>query len=152
VKKDIGRHSIWASYTLSKALERLAPKGQALPAYSLAPHHQLHEFKAAGLLNVGKFYFSTDYVYGSGLEILRKVFGNTTGDFGYNRVDAAVTYKFTPKRFSGECGISVMNLFDTQNLKYNNLKNIQLTPELGDVRVYSDAARFTPTIFLKLVF
>lgn len=152
VKKDIGRHSIWASYTLSKALERLAPQGQALPAYSLAPHHQLHEFKAAGLLNIGKFYFSADYVYGSGMEILRKVFGNTTGDFGYNRVDAAITYKFAPKRFSGECGISVMNLFDTQNLKYNNLKNIQLTPELGDVRVYSDAARFTPTIFLKLVF
>lgn len=152
VKKDIGKHSVWASYTLSKALERLAPLGQALPAYSLAPHHQLHEFKTAGLLNIGKFYFSADYVYGSGMEILRKVFGNSTGDLSYNRVDAAITYKFTPKRFSGELGVSAMNLFDTQNLKYNNLKNIQLTPGLGDVRVYSDAARFTPTIFLKLVF
>jgi hypothetical protein len=152
VKKDIGKHSVWASYTLSKALERIAPLGQALPAYSLAPHHQLHEFKTAGLLNIGKFYFSADYVYGSGMEILRKVFGNSTGDLSYNRVDAAITYKFTPKRFSGELGVSAMNLFDTQNLKYNNLKNIQLTPGLGDVRVYSDAARFTPTIFLKLVF
>ncbi len=152
VKKDIGKHSLWASYTLSKALERLAASGQTLPAYSLAPHHQLHEFKMAGLLNVGKLYFSADYVYGSGLEILRKVFGATTGDLSYKRVDAAITYKFTPKRFSGEFGVSVMNLFDTQNLKYNNLKNIQLTPDLGDVRVYSDAARFTPTVFLKLVF
>jgi hypothetical protein len=123
-----------------------------LPDYSLAPHHQLHEFKTAGLLNIGRFYISADYVYGSGLEILRKVFGNSTGDLSYNRVDAAVTYRFTPKRFSGEFGVSVTNLFDTQNLKYNNLKNIQLTPELGDVRVYTDAARFTPTIFLKLVF
>jgi Outer membrane receptor proteins, mostly Fe transport len=151
-KKDFGAHSIWASYTLSKALESLAPLGEPLPEYTLAPHHQLHEFKTAGLLNIGRFYISADYVYGSGMEILRKVFGNSTGDLSYNRVDAAVTYRFTPKRFSGELGISVMNLFDTQNLKYNNLKNIQLTPELGDVRVYTDAARFTPTIFLKLVF
>ncbi len=152
IKKEIGKHSLWASYTLSKAMERLAASGQPLPDYSLAPHHQLHEFKTAGLLNIGRFYISADYVYGSGLEILRKVFGNSTGDLSYNRVDAAVTYRFTPKRFSGEFGVSVTNLFDTQNLKYNNLKNIQLTPELGDVRVYTDAARFTPTIFLKLVF
>lgn len=152
VKKDFGRHSIWASYTLSKALESLAPLNMPLPAYTLAPHHQLHEFKTAGLLNIGKFYISADYVYGSGMEILRKVFARTTSDMSYNRVDAAVTYKFTPKRFSGEVGFSVMNLFDTRNLKYANLKNIQLTPELGDIKVYSDAAPFTPTIFLKIVF
>lgn len=151
-KKDFGKHSVWASYTLSKALESLAPLNEPLPAYSLAPHHQLHEFKAAGLVNIGRFYVSADYVYGSGMEILRRVFGGSAGDLSYNRVDAAVTYKFTPKRFSGELGLSVMNLFDTQNLKYANLKNIQLTPELGDVRVYSDAARFTPTLFLKIVF
>jgi hypothetical protein len=70
----------------------------------------------------------------------------------YNRVDAAITYKYKPKQFSGEFGVSVLNLFDTHNLKYANLKNIQLTPMLGDIRVYSDAAPFTPTVFLKIVF
>ena len=151
-KKDIGKHSIWASYTLSKALESLAPLNKPLPAYSLAPQHQLHEFKAAGLLNLGHFYISGDYVYGSGMEIIRKVFAREGGNVSYNRVDAAVTYKFTPKHFSGEIGLSILNLFNTQNLKYANLKNIQLTPELGDIRVYSNAAPFTPTIFLKIVF
>lgn len=151
-KKDIGKHSVWASYTLSKALESMAPLNQPLPAYSLAPHHQLHEFKVAGLLNIGRFYISGDYVYGSGMEIIRKVFARETGNVSYNRVDAAVTYKFTPKRFTGEIGLSILNLFNTQNLKYANLKNIQLTPELGDIRVYSDAAPFTPTLFLKIVF
>ena len=151
-KKDIGKHSVWASYTLSKALESLAPLNKPLPAYSLAPHHQLHEFKMAGLLNIGRFYISGDYVYGSGMEILRKVFARQTGNVSYNRVDAALTYKFTPKRFSGEVGLSILNLFNTQNLKYANMKNIQLTPELGDIRVYSNAAPFTPTIFLKIVF
>jgi hypothetical protein len=151
-KKDIGKHSIWASYTLSKALEGLAPLNKPLPVYSLAPHHQLHEIKVAGLVNIGRFYISGDYVYGSGMEIIRKVFARETGDISYNRVDAAVTYKFMPKHFSGEIGFSILNLFDTQNLKYANLKNIQLTPPLGDIRVYSDAAPFTPTLFVKIVF
>lgn len=151
-KKDIGKHSVWASYTLSKALESLAPLNKPLPEYTLAPQHQLHEFKAAGLLNLGRFYISGDYVYGSGMQIIRKIFARQTENVSYNRVDAAVTYKFTPKHFSGEVGLSILNLFNTQNLKYANLKNIQLTPELGDIRVYSNAAPFTPTIFLKIVF
>ena len=152
VKKDFGKHSVWASYTLSKALESLAPQDKPLPAYQLAPQHQLHELKVAGLFNIHHFYLSADYVYGSGMEILREVFAKETSNVAYNRVDAAVTYKFTPKRFTGEVGFSVLNLFDTQNLKYANFKNIQLTPELGDVRVYSDAVPFTPILFLKLVF
>jgi hypothetical protein len=112
----------------------------------------LQELKVASLFNLGKFYLSADYVYGSGLEILRQVFKDDTSDVSYHRVDAAVTYKFTPRRFSGEVGLSVMNLFDTQNLKYANLKTIQLTPELGNIRVYSNAVAFTPILFLKLVF
>jgi hypothetical protein len=151
-KKDFGKHSIWASYTLSKAFESLALLNQPLPAYKLAPQHQLHELKVAGLFNVHHFYFSADYVYGSGVEILRKIFAGETGNVAYHRVDAAVTYKFTPKHFSGEVGFSVLNLLDTQNLKYANFKNIQLTSELGDVRVYSDAVPFTPILFLKLSF
>lgn len=151
-KKEFGKHSVWASYTLSKALESLAPQNKPLPAYTLAPQHQLHELKVAGLFNIGQFYFSADYVYGSGMEILRKVFANEPNDLAYNRIDAAITYKFSPWHFSGELGASVLNLFDTKNLKYANFKNIQLTPELGDVRVYSDAVPFTPILFLKLVF
>jgi outer membrane receptor protein involved in Fe transport len=151
-KKDFGKHSIWGSYTLSKALESMAPQGKPLPAYTLAPQHQLHELKLAALFSVGKFYLSADYVYGSGMEILREVFKDQTNDVSYKRVDAAVTYKFTPRRLSGEVGLSIMNLFDTQNLKYSNLKTIQLSPEYGNIRVYSNAVAFTPILFMKLVF
>lgn len=151
-KKDFGKHSVWASYTLSKALESIAALNKPLPEYRLAPQHQLHELKLAGLFNIQHFYFSADYVYGSGMEILRKAFAGENSNVDYNRVDAAVTYKFTPSHFLGEVGFSVLNLFDTQNLKYANFKNIQLTPELGDIRVYSDAVPFTPILFLKLVF
>jgi hypothetical protein len=151
-KKDFGKHSVWASYTLSKALERFAPANEALPAYSLAPQYQLHEFKAAALFNIKHFYLSADYVYGSGLQILREVFKAETSNVSYSRVDAAVTYKFTPRRFSGEFGLSVLNVLDTQNLLYANLKNFQLAKELGNFRVYSSSVPFTPVLFLKVVF
>jgi len=151
-RKSFGKHSIWASYTLSETLESLAPANKQLPPYTYAPQHQLHELKAAGIFNVGKFYFSADYVYGSGMEILREVYADETTNLSYNRVDVAVTYRFTPRWVTGEVGFSIINLFDTQNLKYANLKTIHLTPELGNIRVYSDAVPFTPVIFLKLVF
>jgi hypothetical protein len=151
-KKDFNRHSLWASYTLSKTFESLAPVNEPLPAFELAPHHQLHELKVAGVLNVGRFYLSANYVYGSGLQILREVFADGTDDFSYNRLDAAITYKLTPRRFSGELGFSVLNLLDTQNLKYSNLRNFHLSEQLGDVRVYSNAVPFTPNLFLKMVF
>lgn len=150
-KNDFGRHSVWASYSLSKALERFAPANVALPAYTLSPQHQLHEFKVAGLFNLHKFYFSGNYVYGSGMQILREVFKSEASNVSYNRFDIAVTYRFKPKRFSGELGLSVLNVFDTQNLRYANLKNFKLTPELGDFRIYSSSVPFTPVLFLKLV-
>ncbi len=151
-KKDIGKHSIWASYTLSKTLERFAPENSPLPAYSFAPQHQLHEFKVAALFNIKHFHLSANYIYGSGLQILKEVFNAKPGDVSYNRVDAAVTYKFAPKRFSAELGLSLLNVFNSQNLKYENLKNIQLSKELGNFRIYSPAVSFTPVLFLKVVF
>ena len=153
VKKDFEKHSIWCSYTLSKALERFAPQNKPLPAYTTAPQHQQHEFKVAGLFNVRNFYFSADYVYGSGMEILRQIFKDEpNSNVAYNRVDAAVTYKYTPRHFSSEIGLSILNLLNTQNLKYANFKKIQLTPELGNIRIYSDAVPFTPNLFVKIVF
>ena len=135
-----------------KALESFASANKPLPPYTLAPHHQQHELKMAAIFNIGKFYLSSDYVYGSGLELIREVFKDETDNVSYNRFDAAITYRFTPKRFSGEVGFSIINFFDTQNLKYTNLKTIQLGQEYGNVRVYSNSVPFTPVIFLKLVF
>jgi len=86
------------------------------------------------------------------LELIKEVFADETEQVSYNRLDVAATYKFTPKRFSGEVGFSIINLFDTQNLKYDNLKTIRLGQNYGDIRVYSNSIPFTPVIFLKLLF
>jgi hypothetical protein len=151
LKKDFGRHSVWASYSLSKAVERLAHPGSILPEYTPAPHDQRHEFKIAGIYNLKRFYFSANYVYGSGMQILKDIFGEEEGDIFYSRFDVATTYHFNPWGKNMEIGISILNLFNTQNLKYANLKRIKITQEIGSISVYSNAVPFTPTLFLKIV-
>ncbi|MBN2805699.1 MAG: TonB-dependent receptor plug domain-containing protein [Prolixibacteraceae bacterium] len=152
VKKEYRGHSIWTSYSLSQALERFAPAGIKATTYTAAPHDQRHEFKIAALLNFGNFYLSGNYVYGSGMEILRKVFADETNKVSYHRFDAAFTWRFGKEKLQGETGLSVLNVFDTQNLKYANIKNIRISQELGTVRVYTDAVPFTPILFLKMSF
>ncbi|MBN2262362.1 MAG: TonB-dependent receptor, partial [Prolixibacteraceae bacterium] len=126
VKKDFGHHAVWATYTLSKADEALALPLQQAASYVLAPHDQRHELKMAALFKLGPIYLSGNYVYGSGMQILRDLFPTETDNVDYSRFDAAITWKFNGK-LNGETGLSVLNVFDTYNLKYANLKNINLT-------------------------
>jgi hypothetical protein len=151
VKKDFGYHAVWASYTLSKADEALSRPMQQAANYVLAPHDQRHELKMAALFKVGRIYLSGNYVYGSGMQILRELFPAETDNVDYSRFDAAITWKFNGK-LNGETGLSVLNVFDTYNFKYANLKNINLTQNLGSVKIYTGAVPFTPVLFLKMTF
>ena len=151
VKKDFGHHAVWATYTLSKAEEALALPSQQAVNYILAPHDQRHELKMAALFKVGPIYLSGNYVYGSGMQILRELFPAEAEDVDYSRFDAAITWKFNGK-LNGETGFSVLNVFDTYNLKYANLKNINLAQNLGSIKIYTGAVPFTPVLFLKMDF
>lgn len=152
LRKDFGNQTIWMSYNWSKASERLAKEGDALPDYEPATNDQRHEFKIAGLFNYKRFYFSTDFVYGSGLQLIRQAFpdGNVATD--YQRVDLGLTYKLNWEKSKTEFGLSVLNVFDRKNLSYNHLRSINLSPEFNAVKIYTNAVPLTPTIFLKIVF
>ncbi|WP_163717857.1 TonB-dependent receptor [Mangrovibacterium lignilyticum] len=152
IRKDFGNQAIWMSYNWSKALERLAAAGDQLPGYKPAMHDQRHEFKVATLLNYRRFYFSADYVYGSGLELMRQAFPSGSNKVDYQRVDVALTYKLNWAKTKSELGVSVLNVFDRENLSYNHLKSINLSPEFNSVKFYTNAVPFTPTVFLKIVF
>lgn len=151
VKKDFGHHSAWASYTLSKTEERLAPVGRTNSIYTPALHDQRHEFKVAALYKLRSFYFTGNYVYGSGMQIIRELFNEETDNISYSRFDAAITYQLKGK-LNGETGLSVLNLFDTYNLKYANLKNINIAQNVGSVKIFTGAVPFTPVLFLKMTF
>ncbi|WP_423126762.1 TonB-dependent receptor domain-containing protein [Gaoshiqia sp. Z1-71] len=152
IKKDFGENSCWASYTISKSMERLAPDNSHLPAYRPAPQDQRHEFKVAAIIKVRKLYLSANYIYGSGMEIIKETFRNDPGQTSYKRVDGALTYHFNRAGMSGEIGLSILNIFDRKNLVQNNYKNINIDAEIGSVKIYTDAVPFTPVLFLKLVF
>ena len=151
-RKDIGKNAVWASYTLSKTEDRFAPPGSSLPAYQAAPNDQRHEFKVAALYNIGKFCLSGNFVYGSGIEAIREIYAEESGNISYNRLDLGLTYKFNRRKFYGETGVSILNVFDHRNLTQSNLKSISVTDQLDRIRINTEAVPFTPVLFLRVSF
>lgn len=147
LKKEFKKNIAWISYTLSKAEENLSFDAPGL--YRLAPHDQRHELKIAGIYNLKSFYFSADYVFGSGFEILKNYAAPNAAVPKYSRLDAAVVYKFSRGKIFGNVGISVLNVLNHQNIKYDNLKRIE-TGVSDFANIYSGAIPFSPTLFLKL--
>ena len=148
LKKEYKRHMAWVSYTLSDTQEHF-------PFYindewKPAPHQQKHEVKFAGIFNYKSFYLSASYVYGSGFE---RYSYDTDADLDldkpYNRLDASLVYKFKPGKIKAEAGISVLNVLNTENIKYSNIQ-VSAIDEISLVSVYADAVPFTPAVFLKI--
>jgi hypothetical protein len=146
-KYNFGRHTIWLSYTLSKTLEHFSYFGN--DDYLFAPQDQRHEIKAATIIDLKPFYLSVDYVFGSGF--LERPFQQLINQERklYSRLDVAATYRFERKNIQGECGISILNLLNTENRKFSDFEKIPLN-RASSVSLYFEAVPFTPTIFLKL--
>ncbi len=150
IRKEYKRHVAWISYTLSQTKEHYPFYGPGV--YKPAPQNQTHEIKAAGIFNIKSFYLSADYVYGSGFE--RYDFENNENVYlgkAYNRLDAALVYKFRPGKVKAELGLSVLNVLNTDNIKYSNLRNATVD-DISLVGIYVDAVPFTPALFLKIKF
>lgn len=146
IQKDLKNHSAWVSYSLGRVEERWPdlPYGD----YRRAPQDQTHEIKLALLLNFDPFYFSTNYVYGSGFP--RAPYNPDGGeiDLTYSRWDASFIYKFLNRRVVGEVGLSIMNILNTQNIKYANFERIP-SNQTHTINIYTEAIPFTPALYLK---
>lgn len=148
LRKEYKRNVAWISYTLSQTKEHFP--FYVREYYKPAPQHQKHELKVAAIYNYKSFYFSASYVYGSGFE--RFDIETESGvklNQPYNRADASVVYKFKPGKVRAEAGISVLNIFNTDNIKFSNL-SVSSADDLSLVGVYADAVPFTPALFLKI--
>lgn len=148
-KRDFKGHSIWASYSLSRT-EDYFPFYQN-NEYRRAFQDQRHEVKIAGLLNLGSFHFSASYVYGSGFPLYVSYTNPTYTEPDYNRLDASVVYRLSSAKFSGELGISVLNLTKADNIKYSQFNRVPID-QLNTVYINSEAVPFTPLLFLKISF
>lgn len=148
IKKEYKKHVAWISYTLCKTLEHYPFYG--IGVYRPAPQSQQHELKAAGIFNFSSFYFSMNYVYGSGFE--RYDFENQKNlewYKPYSRLDAALVYRFRPGKVKAELGVSVLNVLNTENIKYSDLRKATVD-DVNLVDIYSGAVPFTPALFLNI--
>jgi len=145
-KTEIGKHEVWLAYTLSETLEYF-PYFQNTD-FQLSPHHQAHELKGATVFHFSPFYISTNYVYGSGLEFAkaeqRPILASSELPTRYSRLDVAVLYRLKFTKVKLDFGASIINVLNTQNLKYVNRINLP-----NNELVYSKSLPFTPMINLR---
>jgi hypothetical protein len=140
-KQSFGKHAFWAAYTLSKTEERFSFSEDK--NFHPAPHDQRHEVKTAALFNFSPFYLSANYVFGSGIPNPSFTENSTR----YSRLDVAALYKINFQKMSVETGISILNVLDQQNVRYDNFSAFPQSPNSKLV-----ATPFSPTVFLNLTF
>lgn len=150
VKKDFNGHSAWISYSLSKTEEKF--KVLTKNVYQPSPQDQRHEIKGAVLFNFKPFNFSANYVFGSGFPLNTGTLLNPTYvEPDYNRMDVAVNYMFTIGKVSGETGVSILNLFNSQNIRYSNFERVPVD-QASSLNIYSEAMPFSPRVSLRLFY
>lgn len=149
VRQYFGKHEGWVSYTLGRAREHF-PYFIG-DDYRDAPQDQRHEVKGALLLDLKPFYLTINYVYGSGLAYLSASTGGSTGRYPYSRLDAALIYRTRIRKVRVEAGISALNIFNRENIKYANLVKIP-DGAFSTLSVHAEAVPFTPTIYLNVAF
>ena len=143
LEKKFNRHSFWASYTYSKSEEKFDNELEYRPS----PQDQRHEIKGAALFNFNPIYVATNYVYGSGLPTIEPGKPLTNILTPYNRWDIAISYKVKKEHYTFETGISVINILNTENVRYNDFLN-----RSDGKTFYSQGMPFTPTLFLNIGF
>jgi hypothetical protein len=153
VKQYFWKHEAWASYTWSRT-EEYFPYMSEEVIYRDAPQDQRHEVKGAVLLNFRPFYFSANYVYGSGFRSPSAVLSvSDAGDerYPYSRLDLALIYRHSIRSYHFEIGFSILNVLNHENIKYSNLIYIPDSPN-SSFSIHAEAVPFTPTIYLNMAF
>jgi len=149
IKKEFKNQTLWISYTLSKTEEHFPYF--LTEEYIPAMHDQRHEIKVAGLAKLKSFHFSANYVYGSGFPDPNQLPAIIDYAQPYSRLDAAIIYKLPVRKIHLDTGISVLNVLNTENIKYSNITRIP-TDELNTVSIYAEAVPRTPALFLNIYF
>jgi len=149
LKKDYKGHSAWVSYSLSKTEEYFPYFID--DEYRRALHDQRHELKLAGIINLKPAYISANYVYGSGFPDPGALEGVQADDYDYSRLDMALVFKFSRNKYSLDAGLSLLNVFNTENIKYSNFVRIP-SDETETIDLHAEAVPRTLTLFLNLSF
>lgn len=149
LKKDYRGHSGWISYSLSRT-EEIFPYFLD-DEYRRALHDQRHELKMAGIVNLRPAYISANYVYGSGFPYPVSTDEDQAEDYVYSRLDMALVFKFSRDSYKLDAGLSLLNVFNRENIKYSNFVRIP-SDETETIDLHAEAVPRTLTLFLNLSF
>jgi len=151
LKKDYKGSTFWVAYSLSRTEERFDYFPKRLRKFRRAPQDQRHEVKVGVMVNLHPVYLSANYVYGSGFPIAYNQGQKIEKNYPYSRLDVAASWKFLNRKLKGEIGFSVLNVLNTQNIKFSNFEKVPLN-QTSSINIYAEAIPFTPTLYLKLSF
>jgi len=164
-QKKFGAFNGWVSYTIGK-VEYTFPEidnGDPFPA----AQDRTNEVKLVGSYSLGKWSFSSTWVYATGQPytspesqyFITLLNGDTESYIhvseknsyrlpDYHRLDISASYKFANKSLDGEIGVSVFNLYNNQNIWYKKY-DLEVSPiVITDVTMLG----ITPSVFIKLNF
>ena len=147
VKKKVQAHEFQLSYTLSEVKEQF-DVGRRLPRthYRDAPQSQLHEIKSVAALNFTNIRLSLTQVHGSGFSNVQAA-RRESEIVPYWRTDAAFQYLFEVEQLQFKTGVSILNIFNHENVRLNQSVNIPNGAVINTLGI-----PFTPTFYLDCQF
>jgi hypothetical protein len=151
IKKGYKGSSFWVAYSLSRIEEMFDYYPKRWQKYRRAPQDQRHEIKVGAMVDLHPVFLSANYVYGSGFPITYNQNQKIEKDYPYSRLDMAASWKFLNRKLQGEIGVSVLNVLNTQNIKFSNFEKVPLN-QSSSINLYAEAIPLTPTLYLKFSF
>jgi hypothetical protein len=150
-KKEWRKQTVFASYSLVNASAPQESAGR--------------EIKLGAIASLKSFHFSATYVYGTGFPNLstgghghgqeneeqQHGSGHQHSDIStepYSRLDLSLIYRMHLKKCSIQAGASVLNVFNTNNVKYS----YRLSDQNSVFNVYTKATPLTPIVFVEILF
>ncbi len=149
-KRDFsGGSAVWLSYSLARNEEKYEHFREN--EWRRSPQDVRHELKAAGIYRIGDFHLSATYVFGSGFPVYESYTDLSYTEQHYHRLDISAVYSLRFPWMRGDVGVSILNVLNNDNLKFNNFSRIPQGQHSGIV-IESGSTPFTPLIYLKLAF
>lgn len=164
IQKTTGIHKGWLSYSLLHSRQSFSNFENAKFFPSL--QDQRHEIKIVNMITLGKWNFSTTWIYGSGkpyqtytLEYNKKDVSNELRDYrnsarlpAYDRLDITASYKVKLRKSTNiEVGLSIFNVYNKKNFKNRRVITSGLLASSYDY-VNLNLMDFTPSLFLNISF
>ena len=171
IKRKSDRHVSWVSYTLSDSKSTFELLNGGRPFAS--NFDQRHEVNWVNTYKVGKWEFSSVFVYGSGRPFTSRGAVNSTEIIlfdienynryrlpDYHRLDLSAKYKTNIGKLQVESGITLFNLYGRENVRSRRFAlRYVIDPEsdnqVNQVTAFPAEVRslgFTPNFFMNLSF